>query len=686
MAEVVSAPRPEAIEVDPATLDIVEHALRNAREEMDAVLFRTAMSPGIREQHDAFPLIADRDGRMVAGQFGSFIDGFLSAYPGRVEPGDVFFTSDPYACDGAISHANDWLVLMPIHREDLLVGWTAMFGHMSDVGGKVPGSLPTDATSIFEEGLVVPPVKIIRDGVFDEQLIEAALNQVRLPRWNRSDLHAIIAACRTAEARVLEMCERFGTAKYLSTLDELLARNHRAMSTLFQRVVPTEPVTFEDYVDDDGRGYGPFKISCRLWREGDRVVLDFSETDPQAQGSINFLLNENVLRMFFGVYTIMAFDPQILSNDGFYPLVDVRIPSGSLLKPERPAALSCRTHALGRLFDVLAGLLGQCQPDFLAAAGFSSSPHLMYSGTNTAGDWFQLYQIGFGGVPGRPLGDGFDGHSMWPSFTNVPNEFLEAYYPLRVEAYESIPDSGGAGTHRGGNGIRASYRLLEPGEVSIHDDRWFTHPWGALGGDPGERGHKVLVSGETETRLAAKCDHVRVQPGDVLEYVTWGGGGWGDPLERDPELVALDVARGLVTAGGADAYGVAFDADGAIDVRATEARRSAIAAARPPLETFMRGPSIDELRDRCLEETGQPAPIPPSTDRAGRPPTTADPAAAPSSVSPGPPGPARTGPVSGRAPEGTAPRSPVRRPEPTAAPTPLEALVLRLAHEAVEDR
>ncbi|GAA1738311.1 hydantoinase B/oxoprolinase family protein [Luedemannella helvata] len=613
-AVIVETPRPaRAVEVETAVLDIVENALRNARFEMDAVVMRTAMSPGIREQHDAFPLIADRRGRMVAGQFGSFIDGFLTGYDGTVEEGDVFFTSDPYACEGAISHANDWLVLLPIYYNKALVGWAAMFGHMSDVGGKVPGSLPTDAVSIHEEGVIVPPVKLIRGGTLDQQLLDTVLNQVRLPSWNRADLNAVLASCRTAETRVRELCERFGVETYLSTLDLLLERNRQAMAKLFRRVVPEQPVTFEDFVDDDGRGGGPFRIKCTLWREGDRVVLDFSGTSDQAEGSINFLLNENVLRMFFGVYTIMAVDPLILFNDGFYPLVDIRIPEGSLLKPRRPAAVSCRTHALGRLFDVLAGLLGQCQPDFLCAAGFSSSPHLMYSGLDRSGSWFQLYQIGFGGVPARPVGDGFDGHSMWPSFTNVPNEYLEAYYPLRIEAYESVPDSGGAGLHRGGNGIRVAYRFLEPGEVSIHDDRWFTKPWGVLGGEPGQRGTKILerVDGSRQV-VPAKCDHLVVRAGDVLHFITWGGGGWGDPLERDPEQVRHDVERGLVTVEGARQYGVVLDAAGVVDLNRTRALRAELAATRAELPRFNRGGTLEQLRQRCLSETGLEPPRDPS--------------------------------------------------------------------------
>ncbi len=598
------------VEVDTVTLDIIESALRNARYEMDAVLFRTAMSPGIREQHDEFPMIAERKGRMVVGQFGSFIGGFLDAYEGTVEEGDIFLTSDPYKCDGAISHSADWLVLLPIYyRDGRLVGWSAMLGHMSDVGGKVPGSLPTDATSIFEEGMLAPPIKIYRGGTLQEDLIALVLNHVRMPHWNRSDLNAIVAACRTAERRVIEMCDRFGVDRFVSAMEASLERNRRAMAELIKRSIPEEEMVFEDYVCDDGRGHGPYKLRCSMKRVGERVKLDWSGTDPQSEGSINFYLNENMFRMFFGIYMIMIFDPQILYNDGFYDLVDVHIPAGSLLKPRFPAALSCRTHALGRIFDVLSGLLGQRQPEFLCAAGFSSSPHLMYSGFDARGEWYQLYQIGFGGIPGRPAGDGPDGHSMWPSFTNVPNEFLEAYFPLRIERYETVSDSGGPGLHRGGNGIEIVYRFLEPGEISIHDDRWLTYPWGVNGGLPGARSRKVIVrtNGATEM-LSSKCDHVKVNAGDLLHYITWGGGGWGDPLKRDPALVATEAGRGLLTAAGARRYGVVLGSDSTVDEAETRKLRETMAAERGSVRVFDFGPPAAELKRNCERETGLPAP------------------------------------------------------------------------------
>ncbi|MFN7173250.1 MAG: hydantoinase B/oxoprolinase family protein [Thermaurantiacus tibetensis] len=606
-------PKPfAAVNIDPVTLDIIENALRNARIEMDATLTRTAMSPGIREQGDAFPLIADHKGRMIVGQFGSFIDGFLKAYDGDIEDGDMIFLSDPYSCEGAISHSNDWLVLLPVFRSGRLVAWTAMFGHQSDIGGKVAGSMPIDASSIFEEGVRIPPVKLYARGVYNHELIKLVMHQTRKPDWCAADLNALIASCRVAARRVQEMCDRFGDDVYVSATEALLQRNYRAMKALIESSVSTDRVTFEDYVCDDGVGYGPYRIRCAMWREGSKVILDFDGTDPQSEASINFYLNENMFKMFFGIYMIMVFDPAIMFNDGFYDLIEVRIPEGSLLKPRYPAALSGRTHALGRIFDILGGLLGQRTPEFLCAAGFSSSPHLMYSGRDRKGEWFQLFQIGFGGIPGKPFGDGPDGHSLWPGFTNVPNEFLERYFPLRIERYEALADSGGPGKFRGGNGIKMSYRFLEPGTVSIHDDRWFTYPWGVNGGKPGARARKILEKADGTTKVVPnKIDSLRVEEGDVLHFITWGGGGWGDPLERDPALVAKEVRQGLVTPEGARRYGVVCDGEGRLDMAATEALRAEMRAKATSNALFDFGGTIEELRARCEAETGLPPPKPP---------------------------------------------------------------------------
>ena len=476
---------PTGIEIDPVTLDIIEGALKSTRYEMDAVLFRSAMSPVIREQHDEFPMITDPRGRMVVGQFGAYINEMMEEWDRGIYPGDVILTSDPFKCSASISHTNDWLVLVPIFYDDELVGWSSQFGHQMDAGGPLPGSLPTGAKTIFEEGIIIPPLKIVERGEVQEDVLRLILNNVRNPEMNRADLFAIVAGCRAGEKRVMELCDRFGKETYLAALQALLDRTYEAMRTLIQLAIPEEPQTFVDYVDDDGLGNGPFKMQLTIWREGDHAFFDWSGTDPQALGPVNFYLSEGMFKMFIGIYLIMVNDPQILFNDGFYPLLHVVMPKGSLLSPRFPAALGCRTHALARQFDVLGGALCKNAPELNTAAGYGTSPYMLYSGWDGNGDFFYSMEILYGGIPGRPIGDGMDGHSWWPLFENIPTEYLEAYYPMRIDGYTTVTDSGGPGLHRGGNGVEKRYVYLEPGEVSIHDDRWLTRPWGVLGGLPG---------------------------------------------------------------------------------------------------------------------------------------------------------------------------------------------------------
>ena len=287
------------------------------------------MSPGIREQHDEFPMIANVDGKMVVGQFGSFIWGFMQGYDGTVEEGDIFLTNDPYSVRGAISHANDWLMLMPIYRHGRLIAWAAMFGHMTDVGGKVPGSLPTDARTIYEEGVTTPPVKIYRKGVLNEDVLDdiaaqlppAALEPVGFQCDHGGAAHGAVALHRIERA-LRRRRVAFGDAGDAGA-------QRRAMRQLILRTIPETKQYFEDYVCDDGLNMGPYKIACTMWREGEKCIFDFAGTDPQSISSINFLLNEEMFKMFAGVYMIMVFDPQILFNDGFYDLMEVRIPPGT---------------------------------------------------------------------------------------------------------------------------------------------------------------------------------------------------------------------------------------------------------------------------------------------------------------------------------------------------------------------
>ena len=575
--------------LDVVTLDLIENALRNARHEMDAVLFRSAMSPVIREQHDEYPMVTDPKGRMIVGQFGSYVPEMLKTQNFDLAPGDVILQSDPFKCGGAISHINDWMVLVPVFFHGALVGFTSMFGHMMDVGGPVPGSMPTAATSIFGEGLRIPPIKLYEAGVQNKSALDLIMNNTRTPEMNYSDLMAILAGCRAGERRVIELCERFGQETYSQACDALLERTERAMRLLIVQNLPTEPQSFEDYVDDDGCGNGPFKMKLTVWREGEHAFFDWTGTAPQAPGPINFYLHEGMFKMFIGVYMIMVFDPQILFNDGFYDLIHVTLPKGSLVNPNFPAALGCRTHTLSRQFDVMGGALSHNAPELATAAGYGSSPHFLFSGTDKDGRSFQLMEILYGGIPGRPVGDGMDGHSWWPLFENIPTEYLETYYPMVIEAYGSIKDTGGAGLHRGGNGIEKIYRLLAGGDVSIHDDRHLSQPWGILGGRPGTVSEKWLIQKDGEkTPLPSKIDNVRVRPGDRIVFCTAGGGGWGDPLERDPTWVRNDVARRLLSAEKARGeYGVVLAGAGlTVDRRASQDLREGMRRNRKPLPLF----------------------------------------------------------------------------------------------------
>ena len=328
--------RRESPRLDTVSLDLIENALRNARHEMDAVLFRSAMSPVIREQHDEFPMICDAKGRMIVGQFGSYVANMLKESNFELEPGDIVLQNDPYACAGAISHLNDFMVLVPVFHEGELVGFTSMFGHMMDVGGAVPGSMPTNAASIFGEGIRIPPIKLYERGELNKAALSVIMNNTRTPEMNYSDLMAIIAGCRAGEKRVIEICQRFGRNTYRQACDALLDRTNRAMRGLIVKNLPEEPKSFEDYVDDDGRGNGPFKMKLTVWREGDHAYFDWTGTSPQAPGPINFYLHEGMFKMFIGVYMIMVFDPQILFNDGFYDLIHVTMPKGSLVHPNFP--------------------------------------------------------------------------------------------------------------------------------------------------------------------------------------------------------------------------------------------------------------------------------------------------------------------------------------------------------------
>jgi N-methylhydantoinase B len=587
--------------MDTVTLEVIENTLRGIRHEMDAVMFRTTISPVIRETHDTYPLVADRDGRMLVGQFGSYLEAFLETFDEPLEPGDVIMQNDPYLCGGSISHVPDVLVTRPVFHGGELVGFTAQFGNLLDVGGRVFGSMAADARSIFDEGVRFPPVKLYARGELNNALLKVLARNSRAPEAAIADVMALCTATALGEQRIVELCDRVGREAYLEACDALLDRTRRAVRALIGDKIPETPQAFEDFVDDDGHGNGPFRIKLTVWREGDRAVFDFAGTDDQAPGPINFFLHEGMMKMVIGVYLIMVFDPDILFNEGFYDLIEVRVRRGSLLRPEYPAPLGNRVHTMSRWIDVIAGALGRHVPETAAAAGYGSSPHLIYSGVARDGESFGLIEIMMGGIPARPAGDGLEAHSWFPQLESTPSEYQERYYPLLVEEVGLVPDSGGAGYHRGGCGLRKVFRFLEPGEISLYDDRHTSHPWGIGGGRHGGCSRKLLrrTNGE-EVEILRKVDRIAVGPGDRLVYKTAGAGGWGDPLLRPAERVAADVEKGFVTAQAAlEHYGVVIGDDAQTARLRAERRRDTVplfdfgpraAGYEPTIETPLIAP------------------------------------------------------------------------------------------------
>ncbi len=324
-----------------------------------------------------------------------------------------------------------------------------------------------------------------------------------------------------------------------------------------------------------------------IWREEDVCHADWTGTDDQAPGSINFHIHEGLCKLFLGIYMIMAFDPAILFNDGIYDVFEVTLPEGSLLNPKFPAPLSNRLNVHTRLFDCMSGALGQNAPELSMAAGYGTSPFFVFSGYDDDGEYFQFVELLFGGLPARYSSDGLDGHSWWPLFRTTPAEYAESYYPVRISSYVPARDTGGAGFHRGGTGIEKTYVFTGPGAFTVNDDRATISPWGINGGRHGGCSTKTLVrtSGEV-VELPSKIDQVPVRAGDTLVFRTAGAGGWGDPLDRDPELVLRDVQRDLVSPEVAlRDYGVVIDGV-VVDQAGSTAERARHRELRGPIEPF----------------------------------------------------------------------------------------------------
>jgi N-methylhydantoinase B len=590
--------------VDPVTLEIIRGSLTSTIREMELLMERCAMSPFIKEKKDYFVGIYDTGGRIVACHISASGPGMLAAilgtYPREtMRPGDVYWFNDPYLTRGAVQHHQDMVFVVPVFHAGQLVAFAATFGHYQDIGGLRAGSISPHATEIYHEGVLVPPVRIVREGQLNEEAYRIFLRNSRLPEMVEGDTRAMMASCHLAELRLRELFGRYGAPTVLDAFEACIAQTARRARELMLGLVPAGRWTFHDFLDSDGGADArPYRVELTLSREGDRVCLDGSRSDDQARGPINYVTNPGLLRIAFGRY-LQSLDPELEVNEGLLQNLDEWVTrEGSLLQPRFPAPLGMRANTRFRVLSCVFGTLGQANGGRVPAA---SPVYVLYyfRAWDAARQRPILCIEGLGvGLGARPFADGVD-VIYYIAQENYPVEYVERDFPLRVERYGVRPDSGGPGYHRGGTGAVRDVRVLcERAELATRMENTLVAPYGVAGGRAGRTGRVLLNPGTPgERELPPLGDGIALVGGDVLRFETCGGGGWGDPLARDPERVRDDVARGFVTPGGAlEDYGVVVDAAALeIDKTATDEERGRRAR---DLALIDRGPGFEEAEAR----------------------------------------------------------------------------------------
>jgi N-methylhydantoinase B len=477
----------------------------------------------------------------------------------------------------------------PVFHRGRLVAFSQTWGHFWDIGGMRAGSISPDATEIFHEGIIVPAVRIYREGVLNDEAFRIFLRNSRFPEILKGDIRAVLAGCRLGERRVLELFDRFGAGTVLTAwaLFEEQCRD-TIRKTLLSRI-PDGSYESDDAVDGDGMSDRPFHVRMRLTKEGGRITLDTRASDDQARGPINFIMHPSVPKLIVGIY-LLSGHPTVLLNDGAQDAIDdVLVRPGSILQPHWPAALGNRAHTLARVQSGVLALLA------LATGGDVPAPNSVYNiyflrGFDRARNEVFLCSDGVAvGYGARPFADGLDA-IYYVAQKNYPAEFMEMVFPLRLRRYALHQDSGGPGRFRGGTGVIREIELTaEEAIVAIRQDNILFPPAGVNGGHAGRPGRCVVNPGRPDERiLAPMSDGNVIRKGDVLCLDTSGGGGWGNPLDRPVERVRRDVLGGFVSAASArNDYGVVIDAaSGDVDAAATGRRRG---ERREPLRMFHRG-------------------------------------------------------------------------------------------------
>jgi N-methylhydantoinase B len=555
---------------------------------MALTVMRTAHSGIVKDSMDYSTAFCDRRGRVIAqgltivchlGSFPDAVASVLTKYAGNIAPGDMFILNDPYGSGGI--HLPDIFIFKPIFVDGELQGFSGVIAHHTDVGGIVPGSNSTDSTEIYQEGLRIPTLKLYDRGAANEALFALIEKNVRVPDKVLGDLRAQIAAAHIGERQYLALVNRYGAGDLRRYMDALLDYTEE-LARQEIRDLPDGIYEFTDHIDADNIAEGPVVIRVALTIEGDRVTADLEGSTPQVKAGINSPLPFTKAAVYGAIRLIM--DPNIPNSSGYTRLIDVKTPEASVVNPRLPAPCGARGITGFRIMDAVLGALAQAVPDRVPADGDGGNTIISIGGYDADLRAFAFVDLFAGARGARPSGDGPEGvaHPA-ANISNTPVEIAEVETPVRIEAYGMLQDTGGAGKYRGALAqVRRVRCLADEAVLQLRSDKRRFPPYGLQGGRPGAPSWNTLNPGDDEVTLPT-MGTTAMKRGDVILHFTASGGGWGDPLERDPQMVLADVVSERESIDHARReYGVVIDPELLrIDSAATERLRREMTDRRP---------------------------------------------------------------------------------------------------------
>jgi N-methylhydantoinase B len=581
--------------LDPVTLAVLKGRLEQIVDEMDVTLYRSAFNPIIAEARDACHGLYHAETGATLVQGGKGLPIFVGAMAfavkavidkvaadvreGRegVAPGDTYLFNDPY--DGG-THLNDFRLVRPIFRDGVLFCWLASVGHWLDIGGNVPGGFNARATESFQEGVRIPPVKLIRAGHMDQDILAILAANSRVPTSNYGDLNGQLNALDLGERRVRDLLDEYGETTVASAFQAFTRRAEALMRDAIA-AIPDGTYAFEDFLDNDGITDAPLRIALDLTIAGDRMTLDFSRSSPPCAGPLNIAYSTAVACCYVALKHVF---PDVPANAGCLAPITFVIPDTTLLGAKAPKPVGGYTETILRVIGVVFGALAKAVPERATAGPFGTINALSLAGHRDDGSRWVLFSFYGGGLGGNPESDGLN-HANNPISTATipPAEILEAAYPVIFTQWALRPDSAGGGRHRGGLGAIYEIEVLagSGADVFLLGERGRYPPFGVNGGLPAALNRFVWQtdSGEASPPLASKIADVRIASGGRVRLETPGGGGFGPPAERAPDKVARDVGLGYVSRDAARTlYRVALTGDGEVDAAATAALRRGTAA------------------------------------------------------------------------------------------------------------